>query len=137
VTDVQDKIAGLMRADVEFYPLLKRINGSLPVTMTIDQESVTISAAATASAGSSSGSSAGGLDTSGRPQIGNMTISGTARSLTDLPLFVDRLAALPGVVDVVPTSNTSDDTGMSYSVSLSLTDKVLSHRFDAPGKGGN
>ena len=94
---------------------------------------MTVTGGATAGAASgTSGSSVTGLDTSGHPTIGTVTIGGSGRSLDDLPSFVDRLSGVRGFVDVLPTSNQADKTKSEFSVSLSLTDLLLTHAYDAP-----
>ena len=133
VTDVQAQIAKLMGGDVDLVNLMDRIRNDLPSTMTIRQESVTIALGATTSTGTKP---ATGLDTSGQVRIGNITISGTAKALDDLSVYVDRLAAVPGIVDVLPASNIADATGVQYNLTLGLTDKLLSHRFDVSKNGG-
>jgi uncharacterized protein HemX len=139
VTQVQAEIAKLMAADVDVSALLVRLRAELPNTMTIRQESLTISLAGVASGGtgSSSRTSSGtGLDTSGQVRIGNITISGAGHGLDDLSTYVDNLKTVPGVVDVVPVSNVSNSTGVQYSLTFGLTDTLLSHRFDGSKKGG-
>ena len=139
VTAVQAQVSQLMSGDVDLVKLMGGISSSLPATMTIKQEAVTISLAGAASsgkAGTTTSKSGSGLDTSGNTPIGNVTISGVSHTLDDLAVYVDRLAAIPGVVDVVPLSNVVDATGVQYSVSLTLTDKLLSHRFDVSKNGG-
>ncbi len=136
VTDVQAEIAKLMSADVDLVQLMGQIRASLPASMTIKQESVTISLAGAASAGTAGSTSGAGLDTSGRAHIGNVTISGVGKTLDDLSIYASKLAAIPGIVDVVPTSNVADETGVQYSLQFVLTDKLLSHRFDVSKNGG-
>jgi hypothetical protein len=99
------------------------INRALPGSMTIQAISMTFTPG-----GSVDG--AGSLDTSGHPSIGSVSITGAARTLDDLPAFVDRLAAIRGVVDVLPSSNVLGDRTAQYSVSLTLTDQLYTHRFD-------
>ena len=70
------------------------------------------------------------LDTSGRPHIGTMSLTGTAVKLTDVAAFVDKLAALPGFVDVLAPSSQQSTSGVQYSITASFTDQVLSHQFD-------
>ncbi|MCW2527138.1 MAG: hypothetical protein JWM76_1998 [Pseudonocardiales bacterium] len=128
VAEVEAEIATLMAGDVDLVTLLTQIRTSLPSTMTIAAESVTISVAGVASAASSSS----GLDTSGLARIGNVTLSGIGATLDDLATFVDRLRLLAGVVDVLPMTNTSTATASQYSLSLGLTSALISHRFDVP-----
>jgi hypothetical protein len=136
VTQVQAQIAKLMGDDVDLVALMGRIRGVLPSTMTISQELVTITLAAPGVANGGGSGSGNGLDTSGAVGIGNIKIAGTGRTLDDLSVYVDKLARIPGVIDVVPTSNVLDKKGVQYSVALGMTDLLLSHRFDLSKNGG-
>ena len=61
-----------------------------------------------------------------------MALSGTGQSLDDLADYIGRLRTVTAVVDVIPVSNTLSDagTGTQYSITMGLTDALLSHRFD-------
>jgi len=78
-----------------------------------------------------------GLDASGRSTIGTMSINGSGAGLDDLPAFVDGLVAIRGLVNVLPTSNLVSDGGAQFSVTISLTDQLHSHRFDLAKEGGS
>jgi hypothetical protein len=132
VAQIQAQVATLLSGDVDLSTLMVKIRTSLPATMTIKQESITISLAGVAPS-SSKGSV--GVDLSGHRQIGNIILSGAGQTLVDLSAFVDALKVLPGVINVIPTSNTADKTGMQYSLTLGLTDQLLSHRFDKSKNG--
>lgn len=120
------QVASLMSADVDVSRLLTTVNGPLPTTMSIKTLAVNlIQATVTTGVGS-----AGGLDTSGRAPIGTVVIGGTAASFDDVAHYADTLARTAGVVDVVPTSSQVDDTGLQYSLTFTLTDTLLSKRFD-------
>ena len=75
------------------------------------------------------------LDTSGHSRIGTVSLSGTGRTLDDLPRFIDKLKTLPGLVDPVPTSNQVTEGAVSYSLTFGITDQTLSHRFDKTSNG--
>jgi hypothetical protein len=136
VTQVQTQIALVMGGDVDLVELMDTLHSSLPPTMTIEQEAITISTAGVA--GAAGAAPTGGLDTSGLARIGTITMSGTGQSINDLAEYVDLLTAVPGLVDVVPVSNSSAgtiteaDTGTTtqYNITIGLTDALLSHRFD-------
>lgn len=131
VAQVQGQVATLMTGDVDLVALLKSLRTSLPAPMTINQESVTITPATLTAAAAGSGT---GLDTSGLARIGTITLGGTGRALTDLATYVDRLKAVPGLVDVTPVSNTADKGGTQYSLTVGLTSAALSHRYDVSKK---
>ncbi len=131
VTQVQTQIAGLMTADVDLVALMGKIRSTLPATMTISQESITISTAGVA--GAAAVATGSGLDTSGLPRIGTITLSGTGKTLDDLSDYVDKLHTVSGLVDILPISNTKAATGTgstAYSLTIGLTNALLSHRFD-------
>lgn len=134
VRQVQNQIAQLMGGDVDLAALMGELRAALPETMTIDQETITISTAGVAGAASSSATS--GLDTSGLPRIGTITISGTGQTLDDLPDYIDRLQGVTGLVDVLPLANTAsgaDTAGTQFSITIGLTNALLTHRFDVGG----
>jgi hypothetical protein len=129
IGQVQGQLAGLMVGDVDTAALVHSIVGALPATMTIDQMSVTISAASTTGSGGTAGG-IGSLDLSGATHIGTVTLSGTGAALTDLAGYVRALQDAKGVFEPYPLSNQATDTGTTYSLQLTLTDALLTHRFD-------
>jgi hypothetical protein len=134
VRQVQTQIAQVMSADVDLAALMGELRSNLPETMTISQEAITISTAGVAGAASIAAGS--GLDTSGLPRIGTITMSGTGHTLDDLSDYIDRLHAVTGLVDVLPLSNTisaSGKSGTQFSMTIGLTNALLSHRFDVGG----
>jgi hypothetical protein len=131
VSQIKTQIAEVMSADVDLVALMGQLQSSLPTTMTIDREAIMISRAGVAGAAAAT---PGSLDTSGLPRIGTITISGTGQNIDDLSDYIDRLRVIPGLVDVIPVSNTGSatDTGLrtQYNITMGLTDVLLSHRFD-------
>jgi hypothetical protein len=133
ISDVHSQLAQVMSADVDMAALMGELSSALPETMKINQESITISPAGAAGEESGTGA-AGGLDTSGLPRIGTITIVGTGQTLDDLSDYLDRLRAIEGLVDVLPVSNSlSGTSGTEFNVTAGLTDAALSHRFDIGG----
>jgi hypothetical protein len=126
-----------MAADVDVSALLGAVVAALPKEMTIDQLAVTVSAASSrgdlASKGKSSG--VGGLDLSDAVHIGTVTVSGTGSTLTDLAGYVDALRATKGIFEPYPLSNQTTEVGTSYSLQLTLTDALLTHRYELPEGG--
>lgn len=127
VTQVRTQLATLMGTDVDTGALLGSMLAQLPAGASITQLALTI-AAPTPTAANNTGASA--LDTSGQLHIGTVTMSGQARSVTDVAALVARLGALKGVVAPYPTTNTVNDTGTQFTIQLSINDSLLSHRFD-------
>lgn len=131
-TQIKSQIAALMTADVALPEIVSRIGGALPNGVAITNATTTISLAGV------NGSATAGPTTditSGHRRIGDVKLTGTASSLDAVSIYVDRLQAIKGIVDVVPTSNTHDDQGVQFTISLGLDDRLLSHRYDV-SKGG-
>lgn len=137
VAQVQTQVAQVMGGDVDLVALMVLLESNLPSTMVIKQEAITISPAGIAAAGGTATSATTGsvLDTSGLPRIGTITISGTGQALDDLSDYIDRLQTVTGLVDVLPVSNTASATGREtqFSLTIGLTNALLSHRFDIGG----
>jgi Tfp pilus assembly protein PilN len=135
VTRIRTQIAKQLTADVAIDSLMNKVRASLPRDMTIRQVSLTISLAGVA--GSKAPAAGTTIDASGHTRIGTITLSGTGHTIDDLSEYVDRLKVIAGVVDVVPTSNATSGSGsgVEYSLSFGLDDRLLSHRFDVT-KGG-
>ncbi len=129
---VQSQVATLMAADTGFSALIGQLRKQLPPTMTISQVQLTLNVPGAAAA---STATTGVLDTSAHAHIGSLTVSGTGSRLADLAMFVDRLAAVKGFTDVLPTANQSTGASTKYAVTAAFTDELLSHQYD-PGKNG-
>lgn len=162
ITQVQQQLGWLMASDVNVDKITAAIVAALPPTMTIDSATVTVTGVAGAASGSSTDdktTGVGGLDTSDAHHVGTVTLSGTGAQLTDLAAYVDALRRVPGVFEPYPLSNqaTGADAsaagsagvpaggpagpasgataGTTYSLQLTLTDALLTHRFDEGGDG--
>lgn len=130
VLQIDDRIAEVMAGDVDLVALMDLLQTNLPATMTITQQSITVSTSGVA------GATTEGLDLSGAARIGTITMSGTGTTLDDLSDYVDRLTTVPGIVDVVPLANsvTADGgAGTQFSLTVGLTDALLSNRFAVGG----
>ena len=131
LTLTRTQVATLMAADVDVSTFLTKVNSPLPATMSIKTLAVNL-LQATVAAPAAVGT--GGLDTSGRAPIGTVIIGGTAATFDDVAKYVDTLASTPGVTNVVPTSSQADETGVQYSLTFTVTDTLLSKRFDLTTK---
>jgi hypothetical protein len=128
VAQVRTQLATLMGMDVDTARLIVTLLEQVPAGSSLNQLALTIAAPTPASANNSG---AAALDTSGQPHIGTVTISGEAATVSDVALFVERLAAVKGVVSPYPTTNTVNDTGTQFTVQFSINNSLLSHRYDA------
>ncbi|MGH8961817.1 MAG: hypothetical protein ACRDWT_11620 [Jatrophihabitantaceae bacterium] len=131
VDGVRSRVATLMQGDVDLTTLLVKIRTALPASMSIKQLGVTLNPTTGAPAAATPG-----LNLSGHSIIGTVTLSGSGRTLDDLPAYVDALAALKGVVNLVPTSNQTGTGGTQFAMTFALTDQLYSHRYDMSNTGG-
>lgn len=123
VDGLDAKVATVMKNDVDVAAVVASIRRDLPGSMSIESISLTLTAD-----GVTDGVT--GLDTSGRATIGTVNIAGSGRSLDDLPGFVDGLSGVRGFANVLPTSNTVSHGKAQFSVEVTLTDPLYSHRYD-------
>jgi type IV pilus assembly protein PilN len=130
IASVDRQLATLMTGDVGFSATVGKLVGALPPTMAISDLEVKVSPAGAAAATAAMGSTVTSLDTSGHQAIGQVTVSGSSHSLDDLSGYLVKLRQIKGVIDVVPVSNQVSGPAVQFNVTLSLTDQVLTHRFD-------
>lgn len=121
---VQTELGTLLAGDVDLPTLVAAVVERSPSPAGISSLQVTITGASS-SAGSTEGGAA--LDMSGHAHIGTITLTGVTRTLDEVALYVKRLAQVPGVVTVFPTSQAVDGKQVTYSLQLTLTDQLLTH----------
>lgn len=138
IAQVKTQLAALMADDVDAAKLVDDVAAQLPPKSTITQLQLSLDAASqqaagTSSSGSSTSTGGGALDASGEQHIGTLTLNGSTGSLSEVAGYANALAKLPGVVSVYPTSEgTSTGTaGVTFTIDLTLTDQLLTHRYDA------
>lgn len=132
ISQVQTQLAGLLSSDVDLGSLVGQLRAKLPAGMTIDTMSVTIN---TGAVSTSSNTGAAALDASGSKHIGDVSIGGSGHRLSDVSAYVDALNAIPGIVTPYPASSANSNTGVAYTVQLTLTSKLFTHRYDGNKSG--
>jgi len=137
VAGVRTELSGLLATDVDMSAVITSIMRQLPAGASVSQLAVTMAPTAGRQATANLASGTGSLDTSGRPHIGLITVTGQAARVPDVSMLVDRLRALPGFIDPYPTSNTTNDKGTLFTIQFSIDDRLLSHRYDTSKTGGN
>jgi hypothetical protein len=116
-TTVNSQLTSLAGKNVDVAMLFAHMRDALPNTMSLTAMNATISGA---EAGTNTAPS---LDTSGHAVVGTVTLSGSSQRLVDLANYVTALAALKGVVNVVPSSNSTATAGTAqWNITLQLTD---------------
>jgi Tfp pilus assembly protein PilO len=136
VASVKAQVATLLAKDVDIAQLINGVVAKLPAGATLAQLSLALSTGTTPGAGAPAVNTTNQatLDTSGRPHIGTINLTGQAHDLNQVAAFVSGLASVPGVVGVLPTSQQGNAASVQFTVQLTLTDQVLSHRYAAGGK---
>lgn len=133
-TTITTQIGQLMADDVDLAALLAALQQKLPTGMTISEVSTTVGSGG---AGAGSARQAGGavsIDASGLRHIGTVTISGASATVADLPAFLDGLSTVAGLTAVLPLTNETSVTGVRYSLQATLTDALLTRRYDKGAK---
>lgn len=127
IAHVRQELQTVRVGDVDLAPLVEHILRISPNPNGVTKVEVDV-AAASAQSGTgttSQASDSGMLDTSGRTHIGDITITGTVRTVNDVATYVNRLATIPGIVEVIPTSQQIGTAGMDYSITMTMTDQLL------------
>lgn len=132
ITASEGQVARLLAQDVDLGALLGTLRDRLPAGMTINQLGATVNVAEPGAAGAAT--TAVTLDSTGSTAIGQITLQGSATSLDELPTFLDQLAGVDGLVAPLPLTNASSDTGITYSLQVTMTDALLTHRYDEKAK---
>lgn len=127
---VQAQVAILMKDDVDLPALLTKVRAVAPASIALSTLTVTMNTSATAPGTTT------GLDTSGHTVIGTVVVAGSGKTLDDLPAYIDRLARISGVVNLVPTTNLSAQGSVAFSLAFAVTDKLYSHRYDVSNTPG-
>lgn len=118
-TETAAQAATLMANDLDFALLMTRIRSGLTSNLVITNETVLLAPATDVAAPA--------VD----PRIiGSVSLAGTGRLIRDLAPFIAIVNHLPGVVDVVPTSTSQTETGMTFTLSMNITDELYTRRFD-------
>ena len=136
VAGVRTELSQLLASDVDMSALVNSVLRQLPAGATVSQLAVTMSPPAGQQAKVNPASGTASLDTSGRPHLGLITLTGQAPRVPDVSTLVDRLGALPGFLDPYPTSNTTNDKGTLFTIQFTVNDSLLSHRYDLTSKTG-
>jgi hypothetical protein len=126
VAEVQGQLGTLLADDVDFTKLMTAVERAQPRGGSITQLTVTL----TVGTATAAAPGADILDSSGRTHIGSIALTGDAPTMTAAAGYVTALSKIPGIVSVYPTSQQSNGKVVQYTIDVSLTDQLLSHRFD-------
>lgn len=130
---VTSQLTTVLQPDVDMKALLSKVIGASPPGGKVTSLQVQITGVSAVASATTSG--AGALDNSGRVHVGTASITGDARNLSDVAAYVAKLNRLPGIVTAFPSSQTSDSRTVTYTIQMTLTDQVFSHRYDSLASG--
>jgi hypothetical protein len=139
-SQIAAQVATLMENDVDFVQLMALIRIGLPPHVQITNEAILLAPAETPVPAPADAADPASADaptaapvSAGPTIIGSVSLAGTGNVIGDLAPFVATLNHVPGVVDVLPTSTIQTDTGMSFTLSMNITDELYSHLYDQVG----
>jgi hypothetical protein len=127
IAQVKGQLATLMTGDVDVAKLVGIVTARQPHGGTITQLQATL-VADPAQPSTDGGASV--FDNSGHTHIGTMNITGTAPNMPAVAAYVNQLGSASGIVGVFPSSQTGANHSVQYTIQLTLTDALLTHRFD-------
>ena len=134
VVQVQGQVSQLMASDVDVSKVLTVLTKDLPPTMSISQLSISLDSPYGAGAGSpASGSGSGStssIDASGHKHIGSVTLAGSGQTFSDIATYVEKLSSATGLAIPYPVSSQTMAIGVEFSLDITLTDQLLTHRYD-------
>lgn len=129
-TAIDDALAKLMAGDMSWKGMLATLRGATPAGVVINSISGTMTAGGTAD-GTTGGPGLSVLNLSGKPDVGTLTITGTAADKDHVAAYVESLGQVKGLAAVYPTSATASGSGVSYAISALITSDALGGRFAA------
>lgn len=137
LAQVDSQIHTLMAQDVQFAGVIGTLRGDLLPGMAIAQLSLSVNSGfGTVGAGTGPGPDTGSvLNTAPDKTIGSITMTGTALHFSDVSGYVDKLSTVTGLASVYPISNTANTGGTQFSLQITITEKLLSHKYDGVKTG--
>ncbi len=131
---IDSALAALMADDLQWSKVMGAIRRAAPEGVVPNQVIGDLSTGT----GNSASAAGGAVDLpneSGHKIIGKITIAGTAGSKGQVGAYVDALAKVDGLTDVLLVSTNADDGTTKFNLQASLTDAVLGGRFSAKTTG--
>ncbi|MGN6606222.1 MAG: hypothetical protein ACTHMS_04330 [Jatrophihabitans sp.] len=121
----------LMTGDLSWKDMLATLRSQAGADVTLLNVTGTIISGAGASVATNTSSGIAVLNTSGKPVVGSLTITGRASDKDAVAAYVDRLATVKGLATPYPANVTVILNGVSFTVQAVLTTDVLGGRYAA------
>jgi type IV pilus assembly protein PilN len=132
IAHIAEELTTLTTNTVNLPHLVLQVAALAPHPGQLTKIDVEVLAAAPANTSGATPDNTGSLDSSGLPHIGVITVGGTVRSVADVAAYARALNALPGIVEVFPTSAQASTGGLSYTIEMTMTDQLLSGSVKVP-----
>lgn len=126
---IQTQLRGLMTGDLSWQQLLSTLRAKAPRGVRLTAVTATVNAKTTAVA-------TPGLNESGSPSVGQLTVTGTAPDKKTTAAYADALGSVKGLTAPLITNITTANNSVTFSVSLTITRAALGGRFTTATTGG-
>jgi Tfp pilus assembly protein PilN len=137
---IQTQLRNLMVGDLQWRSMLATLRAQGGKDVDVTGVTGTITSGAASAAGGTTGSADGidVLNQTGKQQVGTLTITGTAHDKNSVAAFVDRLGKVTGLASPLPTSLTTANGTMTFTINVVVTTDALGGRYatQAPQQGG-
>jgi len=129
-TRIDTQLATLLKTDVQWATLLGRLRAAAPRGLSLSSLAIALTDPTTQAAGSSAASAASGLPANdGKTPIGSLTVSGDATTTTAIAGYVDAVAEVPGVGNVL-LSGVNDEGGTTnFTLRADLRSTLFSNHY--------
>lgn len=126
---VHAELATLLTGDVDVASLLAHVRAATPSGVSIQSATVTVGDATTSPASAAVAPTVANT-------VGTVQLLCAGVTIDDASRFMDALATVPGIADVLPVSNQAQASGTAFSLTFVLTGALLTHRYvPQPAKG--
>jgi Tfp pilus assembly protein PilN len=133
IATIKTQLAQMMTGDVPWKNVLITLRAKAPAGVGIDSVDGTV--ASGAAAGSSALSSSAVLNESGKPAIGQLTVSGTAPDKRTVAAYADNLATVAGLTAPLISNVTAEETGVKFTITAVITAEALGGRYATTSAG--
>lgn len=134
--EITGALTELMTGDLSWKNMLTTLGNNARHGVHLDSISGTMTSGAAATQPSADpGLSV--LNSSGKQEVGTLTIAGTAPDKNTVAAYVDALGKVKGLGAAFPASVTTTDSGVSFSVNVIITTDALGGRYLPQSTGGN
>jgi Tfp pilus assembly protein PilN len=134
IKTIQAQLSQLMAGDLQWKTVLTTLRAEAPAGVGIDSVDGLVSVGAPAGASGVDNSAV--LNVSGKPAIGQLTVSGTAPDKRSVAAYADNLAAVTGLTAPLVSNVTAQAKGVKYTITAVITADALGGRYATTGTTG-